>query len=74
MEALLEEVNMHVTSAFWASFYKGLAAPVALFSTPPSYEPLTFVIQPAQCFAVVGSYLSQAVPQVMDERSERDAA
>jgi hypothetical protein len=54
-----------INSAFWAALREGLAAPSALFSAPRSYDSYTAVLQPAQCFSIVGAYLTSALPQVV---------
>jgi hypothetical protein len=59
---------MAISSGFWASFGDGLTAPVALFSAPSSYDAYAAVLQPAQCFSVVGAFLTQALPQIPDDK------
>jgi hypothetical protein len=61
-------------SAFWTSFYAGVTAPVSLFAATPSYGAYTTVLQPAQCFSMVGSYLTQVLPRGADDRRAGDLA
>ncbi len=60
-------------SYMWPAFYAGIAAPVSLFAATPSYDAYTFVFQPAQAFAVVGGYLTQAMPTELDDGRDSGA-
>jgi hypothetical protein len=67
----VEETEM-ANSTFWTAFYAGVAAPVSLFAATPSYDGYVLELQPAQCFSIVGAYLTQAMPEVIHDR--RDTA
>jgi hypothetical protein len=53
-------------NAFWSGVYEGLTAPVAVFSTPQTFT-TGYISTPAQCFAIVGSYISESAASVIDD-------
>ena len=56
------------SSNFWTAFYGGVAAPIMLFSPVQSYERHAYVANVAQCFSVVGAYMTEVIPMVVDDR------
>ena len=54
------------TEQYWAGFYQGLAAPTLLFGSPES--PQQGHVAPIdEIFGIVGSYLSESIPTVIQD-------
>lgn len=62
---------MNALSMFWGAFFTGMAAPVSLYAAQPSYSNFTTVIGPAESFAIVGGYLSEAAKKADEEAKSR---
>jgi hypothetical protein len=56
---------------FVAALWAGLAAPTALFGSPPKYPYYIGTYSVPQSFAQVGSYLSYALSRYRDDESKR---
>jgi len=59
---------MGTTGAFWPAFWFGVAAPAYLYAPASPYAAYIYTATPAQNFAVVGGYLSQATNEVLNDR------
>lgn len=51
---------------FWTAFYAGLAAPIALYTAPPTYSAF-YVPTTAQVFSYIGGCLTEVIPAVVDD-------